>query len=200
MAGAGYRKYTIGAVLNAAQLDNFLQEQTVMVFASASARNTALTGVLAEGMQCYLNDTNIKAHYNGTAWVTTYAEWQAFTPSWTNLAIGNGTVDVAEYREVDGGTWINVVITFGSTTAVTGAIQLTYPGSVTCTGQPSLTGTAFDSTTSRWYLLGARRASDTAVVVQQNDPTLSGGSTGATAPFAWAVSDSLRLSIFVPGI
>jgi hypothetical protein len=44
-------------------------EQTVMVFADAAARTTALTGVVSEGMISYLKDTNAVEVYNGSAWV-----------------------------------------------------------------------------------------------------------------------------------
>jgi len=56
-------------VLTAAQVNTYLQEQTVMVFASSTARTTALSGVLAEGMVSYLQDTNAVEVYNGSAWV-----------------------------------------------------------------------------------------------------------------------------------
>lgn len=69
MAGAGYKLFNTGDVLTAAQVNTYLQEQTVMVFASSTARTTALTGVLAEGMVSYLQDTNAVEVYNGSAWV-----------------------------------------------------------------------------------------------------------------------------------
>jgi hypothetical protein len=40
-----------------------------MVFASSAARTSALSGVLAEGMVSYLQDTNAVEVYNGSAWV-----------------------------------------------------------------------------------------------------------------------------------
>jgi hypothetical protein len=40
-----------------------------MVFASAAARTSALTSVLAEGMMSYLQDTNSVEVYNGSSWV-----------------------------------------------------------------------------------------------------------------------------------
>lgn len=67
MAGAGFRVFTDGAVLTAAQVNTYLQEQTVMVFATAAARNTAITSP-SEGMIAYLADTNNLVYYNGTAW------------------------------------------------------------------------------------------------------------------------------------
>ena len=69
MAGAGYKLFNTGDVLTAAQVNTYLQEQTVMVFASSTARTTALSGVLAEGMVSYLQDTNAVEVYNGTSWV-----------------------------------------------------------------------------------------------------------------------------------
>ena len=69
MAGAGYKLFQTGDVLTAAQVNTYLNEQTVMVFASAAARTSALTSVLAEGMVSYLQDTNAVEVYNGSAWV-----------------------------------------------------------------------------------------------------------------------------------
>jgi hypothetical protein len=69
MAGAGYKLFNTGDVLTAAQVNTYLQEQVVMVFADAAARTTALSGVLAEGMVSYLKDTNATEVYDGSAWV-----------------------------------------------------------------------------------------------------------------------------------
>ena len=59
--------FTAGEVLTAAQMDTTFR-QTVMRFADASTRDTALTTVLAEGMICYLDDTDEILKYNGVAW------------------------------------------------------------------------------------------------------------------------------------
>jgi len=69
MAGAGYKLFNTGDVLTAAQVNTYLQEQTVMVFANAAARTTALASVLSEGMVSYLKDTNATEVYDGSAWV-----------------------------------------------------------------------------------------------------------------------------------
>jgi len=69
MAGAGYKLFATGDVLTAAQVNTYLQEQVVMVFANAAARTTALSGVLAEGMVTYLKDTDALEIYSGAAWV-----------------------------------------------------------------------------------------------------------------------------------
>jgi len=70
MASAGYKLFNTGDVLTAAQVNTYLNEQTVMVFASSAARTSALSGVLAEGMMSYLQDTNAVEVYDGSNWVS----------------------------------------------------------------------------------------------------------------------------------
>jgi hypothetical protein len=69
MAGAGYKLFATGDVLTAAQVNTYLMQQSVMVFASSAARTSAISGILAEGMVTYLQDTNSLEYYNGSAWV-----------------------------------------------------------------------------------------------------------------------------------
>ena len=68
MAGAGYKLFATGDVLTASQVNTYLMQQTIMVFASSAARTSALSGVLAEGMFSYLQDTNSTEYYDGSAW------------------------------------------------------------------------------------------------------------------------------------
>lgn len=60
--------FTTGQVLTADQMD-LVMRQSVMRFADAATRDTALTGVLAEGMIAYLDDTDELLKYDGTDWV-----------------------------------------------------------------------------------------------------------------------------------
>jgi hypothetical protein len=115
MAGAGYKLFNTGDVLTAAQVNTYLNEQTVMVFASSAARTTALSGVLAEGMMSYLQDTNAVEVYNGTAWVS----------------VGGGGGDVTEVQagvgiSVASGTGPIPIVTNSSTDLITTAGDLLY--------------------------------------------------------------------------
>jgi len=68
---AGYLTFNTGQVLTAAQVQYNLQNQTIMYFANAAARDAALTvGTVQEGMFAYLADTNSTTFYNGSAWET----------------------------------------------------------------------------------------------------------------------------------
>ena len=67
MAGAGFRTFSAGEVLTAANTQNYLMEQSVMVFADTTARDAAITSP-SEGMFAYLTGTNLLTFYNGSAW------------------------------------------------------------------------------------------------------------------------------------
>lgn len=69
MAGSGYRTFTAGAVLTAAQIQNYLQDQAVQVYASAAARTAALGTAVSTGMVSYRTDGTVVEYYNGSAWV-----------------------------------------------------------------------------------------------------------------------------------
>lgn len=76
MAGAGAKLFVSGDVLTAAQVNTYLMDQTIMTFASTSARDAAFGAgkpTLAEGMFAYTTDTN-------TLWLYTGA-----TDGWVNL-------------------------------------------------------------------------------------------------------------------
>ena len=70
----GSKNWSAGDVLNAADVNSILANQVVMVFADSSARDAGFGGsgepTLAEGMFCYLNDTNEFQIYTGSSWVT----------------------------------------------------------------------------------------------------------------------------------
>ena len=82
---AGYKTFNTGDVLTASQVQYYLQNQSIMYFASAAARDAALTaGIVQEGMFAYLADTNTTVFYDGTT-------WQSFgTGDVTGLTAGAG--------------------------------------------------------------------------------------------------------------
>ena len=85
-ANAGYKAYATGDVLTAAQVQYNLQNQTVMYFATTTARDAALTGaILVEGMVSYTPATGIM-YYNGTVWTAIAGAAAAGTLTGTTLA------------------------------------------------------------------------------------------------------------------
>lgn len=81
---AGYLTFNTGQVLTAAQVQYNLQNQTIMYFATTTARDTALpVGTRQEGMACYIAADQSVQIFNGTAWVS-------FTGDITGLTAGTG--------------------------------------------------------------------------------------------------------------
>jgi hypothetical protein len=72
----GFKAWTGGQVLNAADLTDYASSQAVMRFANAAGRDAALTAsVVQEGMLVYLKDTNtLTVNTNGTTtgWLQIY--------------------------------------------------------------------------------------------------------------------------------
>jgi len=72
---AGFRDFQTGEVLTAANVNDFLMQQSVMKFADATARDTALgtavggSNALREGMVAYLDDADEVEVYDGSGWV-----------------------------------------------------------------------------------------------------------------------------------
>jgi len=64
VAGLGRKVFTAGEVLEASEVNGYLMDQAVMVFAGTAAR-TAAIGTPSEGMVTYLLDTNSLEVFNG---------------------------------------------------------------------------------------------------------------------------------------
>ena len=70
-AGLGFKTFTTGEVLTAADTNGYLM-QGVLVFATAAARNAAITSP-QEGQFAFTKDTNGLWYYDGAAWVASGA-------------------------------------------------------------------------------------------------------------------------------
>jgi hypothetical protein len=123
-------------------------------------------------------------------------EYAAYTPTFTNLTVGNGTVafrfcQVNEFVHVEGG------VTFGSTTSITGAVSLTLP--VTGTGDTfNFQGLARlrDNSTGTSFQGVVFFNSTTAIEIR---PSVVSGTNiattflSSTVPFTWATNDTIRV-------
>lgn len=144
MAGAGYKLFQTGDVLTAAQVNTYLNEQTVMVFASAAARTSALTSVLAEGMVSYLQDTNAVEVYDGSAWVSIGSSGDITgvttgTDSGLTGGVTSGTANLKLKLEFDAETGTTYTLVAGNLNQLvtlnnSSAITVTVPPSVFSAG------------------------------------------------------------------
>lgn len=85
---AGRKVFQPATVLTAADVNEFLMDQSVMVFAGTAARSSAI-GTATEGMVSYLSDTNTIQVATGTAtWETV---WPATAGTVIVTTIGTAT-------------------------------------------------------------------------------------------------------------
>ena len=66
MAGAGFKLFQDGQVLLASEVNEYMMQQQIMVFADAAARDAAITSP-SEGMFAFLKDTDTLTVYK-TSW------------------------------------------------------------------------------------------------------------------------------------
>lgn len=67
MAGLGFKTFADGDVLLASEVQGYIQEQMIMVFANGTARDAAITSP-TEGMFAFLKDTATLTYHDGSDW------------------------------------------------------------------------------------------------------------------------------------
>lgn len=87
-AGLGFKDFSTGEVLTAADVDGYLM-QGIWVFTNAAARDAAVTSP-QEGNACYLKDTDVIQVYTGSAW----AAQSASNPISANIVDAKGDLIV----------------------------------------------------------------------------------------------------------
>jgi hypothetical protein len=142
-AGLGFKDFTTGEVLTAADVDGYLM-QGIWVFANATARDAAVTSP-QEGNFAYLKDTNVTTYYTGSAWanvdttgmtnpMTTTGDTIYSSSGSTPARLGIGTA--GQVLQVNSGAtapeWVTPAggggITLLSTTTVSSGATLTISG------------------------------------------------------------------------
>lgn len=119
---------------------------------------------------------------------------QTYTPTWSNLTVGNGTV-TARYLSIGDLIIGSVKLVFGSTTAVTGTVGFTFPVTV---GYQFTSSMHLQDASPFLNMLGAVHGepSGNASLWFYNVPSgmVVAGNVTATTPITWTTSDVINAS------
>jgi len=63
----GFKVFAVGEVLTAADVNDYLMEQSIGIYADSTARDSQITSPI-EGQFAYLADTNNLTYYDGASW------------------------------------------------------------------------------------------------------------------------------------
>lgn len=141
-AGLGFKTFTTGEVLTAADTNGYLM-QGVLVFASSAARASAITSP-QEGQYSFLKDTDALEYYSGSAWVgAPVGDITAVNTAVTSGLTGgaaSGSVDLSlllNFNAQTGTTYTLVASDLNKlvTTSNASAVTVTVPPSVFSAGQ-----------------------------------------------------------------
>jgi hypothetical protein len=114
MAGAGWRQFVAGEQLTDTKMQNFLMDQAVMRFADAATRDTALAGVLSEGMVVYLDSTKSLEIYDGSSWGAVTPDVQDASPTVKGLVLGSTNSNSTFPTALGGSAALNDAVGGGS--------------------------------------------------------------------------------------
>jgi hypothetical protein len=134
---------------------------------------------------------------------TVLGTYTAYTPTWTSLTVGNGTVSSA-YCQVNNFVHYFGVFTLGSTSVVTGGPVVSMPitaGTPFSSGLLAAYGTCsfFDTSAGQLYDGIVMSTSGTTGLMRVGNTTgtyLIGNNTSATVPFTWATSDRINWNLY----
>ena len=133
-----------------------------------------------------LNDT-----FGSKGDISSNGAWNTYTPSLTNITLGNGTL-VGRYLLIGKQCTVAVLFQLGSTSVFTGSIGFGLPFARSGTGF-RMVGLAYGEDSGvAGYRFDIRLAASTVNVLTSDGLAIT-GNTNATNPFTWANGDFLNL-------
>lgn len=121
--------------------------------------------------------------------------WTSYSPTWTNLSVGNGTV-VANYLKIGKLVVGEVILVWGSTTSISSSgVLFTLPannGALTSAETLGTVGMLDASAASKYSGLAFVNSSTTGVIYGTASPNVL---ISATSPFVWTTSDALTVRL-----
>jgi hypothetical protein len=166
------------------------------VIYSSSGSTPARLGLGTAGQVLKVNSGATAPEW-GTAAAAGFS-WTAYTPTYVNLTLGNGTVSSA-YVDTGAEIWWFMNLEFGSTTSISGTVGITSPVNALTSNAgfyfaPSVLATFYDSSAGKMYgAITAFSSTSNMRLAPLGGATGEFGNTemNASTPFTWATGDKL---------
>ena len=206
--GSGFRTWVNGEVVTDANVQNYLQDQSVMTFANNAAITATITSP-EEGMIAHAQDVDLYWSYTGAAWreIMYTGNWPSFTPVWSAVSgtttVGNGSL-VGRYIALGALIMFQIRFDWGTTTTqsvVTADWRFDGPNYA---GDNALGATfwtvsawALDTSSGQRYTCAGQI--DTSVTPPRTQTLLAdwfagGGQMDGQQPFTWTTGDRLNIT------
>jgi hypothetical protein len=138
----------------------------------------------------------------GLKWATASSggTWTSFTPTWTNLTVGNGAL-TARYIKNGGLVNFSLVLVFGSTTSISGRVRVSWPVAPinTAAAQTAQVNVQYEEAGNapwfgQFFSQGAG-TSDYEILAMNTSGTYSYATVlSSTVPFTWGTGDYIFIS------
>lgn len=182
------RKGATASAVNDITITNAVTGNAPTISATGSDTNVSLNLVPKGTGEIQISGTGISG------------AWQSWTPTWTNLTIGNAT-QTAKYKQIGKTVHFYIDIVLGSTSSVSTTADFTVPVTAVsrdglATTQPYGIARYFDTSASATALGFCFYKSTTTAVPHYfavSGSLVSSGGFTSTAPFTWATGDNIHI-------
>ena len=199
----GYKTWAAGDILTASDLNGYLRDQVVPIFADTTARDAAITAP-TEGQFCYVTADDCFYVYN-SSWIAYDNVWKSWTPTWSGVTKGTSPTETYAYYRIGKLVIAHGSITLGTGGGLTGSVTVTMPVATSASSISSIAGQAsfLDASASASFFgnVDIASGSTTATIRAFDSSTtyLSRTNLSSTIPFtggaAWTVSDRIAFNV-----
>jgi len=196
----GYKTFTAGSILTASDLNGYLRDQSIPIFATTAARDAAITAP-TEGQFAFSVADDAYYVYGGSSWLVFDTAWKSWTPTINNVTLGSGYTLSATYAQIGKTVIANFYFQLGSTSAVTGDVNFSLPVNHASTNRSAAAGTVTigDASPATRYIgmcYPVGTPSYAFVRVNNASGTYATQTTlSSSIPITWATSDFIAATI-----
>lgn len=162
-----------------------IENEIVWVTTHTAAATTATILRAQEGTSAAAHSINVAWQHGPTAF-DGGTDWQAYTPTDTNVTVSNGT-RVARYTRIGRTIHFSWSLVWGNTTSYGGTVSVGLPAAAQATGRWAVTTYLLRSGVQNYSAGGFIDSGGSVAQVL----VAGGGGINATTPWTWAVNDRL---------